>query len=855
MVVGQLPYAGDTPMGLIFKHVYEPPPEPRSIRPGLPPEVEAVVMRGLAKKVAERFASAGDLARALRRALTQSASLEAPAAAPADSHATPRLGTPTPFCAPAGWMTPPRRLLMEETVPVVPHFVGRAAELAAYGEKLQRERLVILTGMAGVGKSTLAAKLAREAAPSPEHIFWFTFDPVEKSSADAMFWALAAFLERRGDAELWRYLAGEIAAEKPLDRTVRVNLLLSGLSSGDYVLCFDDFQVVKEAPEVIYFFKLIHQRLVNLQQSIPARLIVAGREVPPEMEYLVAEPLHGFSLAEAAAFVAERSQDISIGVLDWLWQRTEGNAKLLELSLSALAAQSGHASDIESFVSSLARRGDIRDYLMANNYTALQPEEQSVVGVLSVLPVSLEREGAEELLESGGITGVAQRIDGLVNKHVLSEVEDDRIHMHSLVREYVYQVLDRKDRDRYHQCAAEYYQQRGSYLAAAHHHFERRAYGQTLDLLTGRAQAILGGGGAGALLEQLARFERHALSSSQQLALLRARGEAHQIRGEYQAALAAFELALGEAATGEDRAELQRLAGNTHLKLGQYDLALEYFAKSLRLSEAARERGGLANAHHDLGWACYRLGRFAEARAHFDIGWHIAHELGDKTLLARIGLGLGLLCWKEEQLEQAREYFEDARRTFRSAADRVREAYALGNLGLIHGALQDSQKELSYYQQALQIQEQIGDVDGLRLAYNNLGDLYFLRGDCAQAIHYYAKLAQLSRDTGHRRMLCLAHSGLADAHLACGDLRQALDHALSASRLAPEVGAGLETGISWRVLGDVRLALGDAQEAAACFVQSLPLLEDAKDEEQLAKARRGLEAARSQLSAESSTHT
>jgi hypothetical protein len=73
---------------------------------------------------------------------------------------------------------------------------------------------------------------------------------------------------------------------------------------------------------------------------------------------------------------------------------------------------------------------------------------------------------------------------------------------------------------------------------------------------------------------------------------------------------------------------------------------------------------------------------------------------------------------------------------------------------------------------------------------------------------------------------------------------------LKASQAAQEIGPGAEMGFSWRVLGDVRLALGDTQEAEACFVQSIPLLEEARDEEQMIKARRGLAAARAQ----SSTH-
>jgi serine/threonine-protein kinase len=65
LITGKPPFEGDTPIGVVLKHVQAPPPPLRPARPDAPPAVEAVVQRALAKKPEERFASAGDLARAL----------------------------------------------------------------------------------------------------------------------------------------------------------------------------------------------------------------------------------------------------------------------------------------------------------------------------------------------------------------------------------------------------------------------------------------------------------------------------------------------------------------------------------------------------------------------------------------------------------------------------------------------------------------------------------------------------------------------------------------------------------------------------------------------------------------------
>lgn len=68
MLAGKPPFAGDTPMGVLIGHIQKPPPSLRAQRPDLPPAVEAVVQRALAKAPADRFRSAIEFAQALERA-------------------------------------------------------------------------------------------------------------------------------------------------------------------------------------------------------------------------------------------------------------------------------------------------------------------------------------------------------------------------------------------------------------------------------------------------------------------------------------------------------------------------------------------------------------------------------------------------------------------------------------------------------------------------------------------------------------------------------------------------------------------------------------------------------------------
>lgn len=68
MTTGQLPFDDESPLSVALKHISDVPPAPRDINPDLPPDVEEVILRTLAKDPADRFATATDLAIALQAA-------------------------------------------------------------------------------------------------------------------------------------------------------------------------------------------------------------------------------------------------------------------------------------------------------------------------------------------------------------------------------------------------------------------------------------------------------------------------------------------------------------------------------------------------------------------------------------------------------------------------------------------------------------------------------------------------------------------------------------------------------------------------------------------------------------------
>jgi eukaryotic-like serine/threonine-protein kinase len=67
-VTGRPPYTGSSPIAVAMQHLNAPVPDPRALLPELPPEVVDLLVRGLQKEPAARFATAAELRERLARA-------------------------------------------------------------------------------------------------------------------------------------------------------------------------------------------------------------------------------------------------------------------------------------------------------------------------------------------------------------------------------------------------------------------------------------------------------------------------------------------------------------------------------------------------------------------------------------------------------------------------------------------------------------------------------------------------------------------------------------------------------------------------------------------------------------------
>jgi len=86
LLTGRPPFEGEAPGDIISSHIREPAPTPSTRAPDVPPEVDALVLRCLAKAPADRYQTMNEVAAATERAVQH-----VPAGAPSQQQPTPKV--------------------------------------------------------------------------------------------------------------------------------------------------------------------------------------------------------------------------------------------------------------------------------------------------------------------------------------------------------------------------------------------------------------------------------------------------------------------------------------------------------------------------------------------------------------------------------------------------------------------------------------------------------------------------------------------------------------------------------------------------------------------------------------------
>jgi eukaryotic-like serine/threonine-protein kinase len=103
LLTGHPPFTGDSPVAVAYQHVREIAPPPSSSNPDVPPDLDAIVMKSMAKNPANRYQTANDMRSDLIRSINGRPVMAEPVLS--DEERTVVLGGPAGIAGPGGYPT------------------------------------------------------------------------------------------------------------------------------------------------------------------------------------------------------------------------------------------------------------------------------------------------------------------------------------------------------------------------------------------------------------------------------------------------------------------------------------------------------------------------------------------------------------------------------------------------------------------------------------------------------------------------------------------------------------------------------------------------------------------------------
>ncbi len=723
---------------------------------------------------------------------------------------------------------------LEEIPAPLARYVVRPALTKRIETALAGERCVALCGMAGMGKTALAAAVAR-GYNGPT--FWHTLTEGVTASAEAIVRQLALFLLAQGQAQVKPLVEGRAeVALMALDQ--QLTLIRSALSRQPALLCFEDAHLLLEDEAGL---SLLHHLGVTTSASL---LLTSRSDVPLPFAKI---NVGGLEPDEARELARQLGLELEAAALERLLSRTDCSPMLLRLAAAQLREP---RTDIEPFLDHLEAQPQVASYLLNAVLHDLTPSAQWLASLLSVFrqPIDLYDDTLIELLKKFDQPGGFEKAIAELQHHYLIE-NARRALLHPLVKDYLYASLgtDAARKKRMHRLAAEWSEYgAGDIVEAAHHWTRAGNLEQASELLGDQSERLFNRGQAGSAVEVVdealervepprrARGERGDTTGLRRR-LLKARGDL--LRGTFRAADAesSYREALSLAQNLPPvRAQIVRNLAQILLQRGQP-------AEALRLCQSARKDLSPADTVLQARLASIEC-RTHLVLSHFDEAERIANEaiaLADQfaealpqaadDVWARAERVLGWVNYTrhpegDESLVHYRRALECARR----AGLRVIECAILSNIATALLERGDADGAMQTYQEALKGYESLGDKYGVAGILHNLGDLLGSRENYEAALMHFEKAAVIERQVGDFEGLLSTEGARASALMALGKLteaRAALDEVLIQDRGSTDTWT---IGTCLCLLSEVQLLQGELESArsTAKRVLAMPGIED-----------------------------
>ncbi len=604
-------------------------------------------------------------------------------------------------------------------LPRMRRFFGRDHEISQMADILEAESTTLLVpGIAGIGKTALAAKLL-ERFTHRRNMLYHRCQDWEGSRA--FLEACAEWLSMIGNNDLSDYVSSTPVPQV----NMAVNLIVEGLVNSPALIVIDDLHKVADEN----FVAILRGLTLRVPESNELGLVMFSRSfrmVVPEADSSGKTVTHFIPLEgldqDSSRQILTAMPDIDLQQFLHIYTLSRGHPLVLELINRGSVGETFHAT-LEAFVEK-------------EIFSKLSGPQKRLLGAIAVFrePMPLE-----SLL---GLNADIDLLDDLVEKGLARRIDTDFYDVHDLVREFLVRSMDESLKAELHTNAVEWYRTRTETAAEKIefiHHLNASGDLETLAEVLQKSGRGLVKSGHIELLGILRGLESDGFNTVHWGLIRELRGDILSLQGRWDEAEEEYAAAIPVARKHKRATSLARLMtarADIAVKRGAMDDALELHRQALEIQIAARDAVGAARSYINMG---YIFRRRKDTRHALEVYGNVEELLDaedDPELMdARVRLAAAFLEMGE--LDRARDHALAAHDGTMDKGMDTLHARSRAVLGRYYANIKDNDLALLHYSAALEILSEATDPHSAVEVEILLGQVLSDAGRKSEAAEHY----------------------------------------------------------------------------------------------------------------------
>ena len=578
-------------------------------------------------------------------------------------------------------------------LPRLRHFYGRENELDNMYNLLEaRATTLLVPGIAGIGKTTMASKLI-ERFMHRRNLLYHRCQDWEGSRS--FFESVGEWLANIGDSTFADYIA-TTPVPKPAEAA---NLLINALEGTPTLIVVDDFHKVSDST-LHQTFQAMALGLLGSEEKIG--LVLFSRSFKPVVPSKDAEgriaslvlPLDGLDSLSGRKLL---SSFTDLQDEQWLYIHgiSRGHPLVLELINRGASATAFHET--------------LENYVTVEIFSKLSAEQKRVLSVLSIFrePVSIDALAEQKLN--------IDTLDSLVEQGLARQVDSEIYDVHDLIREFLLRSIDNQTKFELHAKCSNWYkkssQTPGYTIELIFHLLSSDNMAEAASLIVEGGRTLISQGH----MELLVLIDSITIEDIPQEMLaniLQFKGEILSLLGRFEDAKTAFGSAQEQALKVKNhsiQAEALSALADISLKQGSLDESLTMHKEALEIFIKQKDAVGAARSYNNMGYLLRRKNDNSKAIESYSEVEKILDENDDPELissqliLARSLMDLG-------EIVRSRDHALTAFDKTEKSKDKQLHARAQAVLGRYYAKVGDLDVASHHYSQALDAMNEEGDI-------------------------------------------------------------------------------------------------------------------------------------------------